>query len=100
MEKLGLDFRKFARSKGVTSTAMNDFENSLTPYILEEREMRVTQMDIFSRLMMERILWVSGEVDDVMSDIVQAQLLFLDSVDNNKDITLYINSQEALFFMD
>ncbi len=92
MEKLGLDFRKFARSKGITSTAIDGFENSLTPYILEEREMRVTQMDIFSRLMMERILWVSGEVDDVMSDIVQAQLLFLDSVDNNKDITLYINS--------
>jgi len=91
MNKLGTDFRKFARSNGIASTTLDSFQNSLTPYILEEREMRATQMDIFSRLMMERILWVSGEVDDRMSDIVQAQLLFLDSVDN-KDITLYINS--------
>lgn len=66
-------------------------ENSLTPYILEEREMRVTQMDIFSRLMRERILWVAGEVNDNMSTIVQAQLMFLDSVDNN-DITMHIDS--------
>ena len=66
-------------------------ENSMTPYILEEREMRVTQMDIFSRLMRDRILWLSGPVDQRMSDIVQAQLLFLDSVEK-KDITLYINS--------
>ena len=66
-------------------------ENSMTPYILEEREMRVTQMDIFSRLMRDRILWVSGPVNQHMSDIIQAQLLFLDSVEK-KDITLYINS--------
>jgi ATP-dependent Clp protease protease subunit len=63
----------------------------MTPYILEEREMRATQIDIFSRLMRERILWVSGPVNQQMSDIVQAQLLFLDSVEK-KDITLYINS--------
>jgi ATP-dependent Clp protease protease subunit len=63
----------------------------LTPYILEEREMRVTQMDVFSRLMRDRIIWVSGVVNQHMSDIVQAQLLFLDSVEK-KDITLYINS--------
>ena len=50
-------------------------ENSMTPYILEEREMRVTQMDIFSRLMRERLLWVAGGVDDNMSTVVQAQLM-------------------------
>jgi len=87
----GKDFKKFANSNGIASTTLYDVENSLTPYILEEREMRVTQMDIFSRLMRDRILWVSGEVDQRMSDIVQAQLLFLDQVET-KDIQLYINS--------
>jgi ATP-dependent Clp protease protease subunit len=64
---------------------------SLTPYILEEREMRVTQMDIFSRLMMDRIIWLAGPVNDRMSTVVQAQLMFLDNLDN-KDITLHIDS--------
>jgi ATP-dependent Clp protease, protease subunit len=63
----------------------------MTPYILEEREMRVTQMDIFSRLMRERLLWVAGPVNDHMSTIVQAQLMFLDSVDST-DITMHIDS--------
>ena len=66
-------------------------ENSMTPYILEEREMRVTQMDIFSRLMRERLLWVAGPVDDNMSTVVQAQLMYLDSVDK-ADITMHIDS--------
>ena len=78
-------------SEGISSLNLDTFENSLTPYILEERELRATQIDIFSRLMRERILWVSGPVDQRMADIVQAQLLFLDSVEK-KDITLYINS--------
>lgn len=69
----------------------NQIENSLTPYILEEREMRVTQMDIFSRLMRDRLLWVAGPVDDRMSTIVQAQLMFLDSSDKS-DITMHIDS--------
>lgn len=64
---------------------------SLTPYILEERELRVTQMDIFSRLMLDRILFLYGQVNDNMASIVQAQLLFLDSVNNN-DIKLQISS--------
>lgn len=63
---------------------------SLTPYILEEREMRVTQMDIFSRLMMDRILWVAGVVNDAMSTVVQAQLMFLDNIET-KDITMHID---------
>jgi len=64
---------------------------ALTPYILEERELRVTQMDIFSRLMMDRILWVAGPVNDGMSTVVQAQLLFLDE-NNTNDITMYVDS--------
>jgi ATP-dependent Clp protease protease subunit len=87
----GKEFRKFALSEGISSMNLDAFENSLTPYVLEEREMRATQIDIFSRLMRERILWVSGAVNQHMSDIVQAQMLFLDSVEK-KDITLYINS--------
>jgi len=87
----GKEFRKFALSEGISSINLDTFENSLTPYVLEEREMRATQIDIFSRLMRERILWVSGVVNQHMSDIVQAQMLFLDSVEK-KDITLYINS--------
>jgi ATP-dependent Clp protease protease subunit len=66
-------------------------ESSMTPYILEEREMRVTQMDIFSRLMRDRLLWVAGPVNDQMSTIVQAQLMFLDSTDK-ADITMHIDS--------
>ena len=66
-------------------------ESSMTPYILEEREMRVTQMDIFSRLMRDRLLWVAGPVDDRMSTVVQAQLMFLDSTDKS-DITMHIDS--------
>ena len=64
---------------------------SLTPYILEEREMRVTQMDIFSRMMMDRIIWLAGPVNDRMSTVVQAQLMFLDNIET-KDITLHIDS--------
>lgn len=65
---------------------------SLTPYILEERELRVTQIDIFSRLMMDRIIWLAGPVNDRMSTVVQAQLMFLDNLDSNRDITLHIDS--------
>jgi ATP-dependent Clp protease protease subunit len=70
---------------------LNQIQSSMTPYILEEREMRATQMDIFSRLMRDRLLWVAGPVDDHMSTIVQAQLMFLDSSDKS-DITMHIDS--------
>jgi ATP-dependent Clp protease protease subunit len=66
-------------------------ESSMTPYILEEREMRATQIDIFSRLMRDRILWVAGVVDDRMSTIVQAQLMFLDNTDK-ADIIMHVDS--------
>ncbi len=69
----------------------NNIESSLTPYILEERELRATQIDIFSRLMRDRLLWVAGGVDDRMSTVVQAQLMFLDSIEST-DITMHIDS--------
>ena len=71
--------------------AGKQIESSMTPYILEEREMRATQMDIFSRLMRDRLLWVAGPVDDRMSTVVQAQLMYLDSTDKS-DITMHIDS--------
>ena len=93
---LGKDFKKYALSDhGVSSMNLHyvekQIESSMTPYILEEREMRVTQMDIFSRLMRDRLLWVAGEVNDNMSTVVQAQLMYLDSVDK-VDITMHIDS--------
>jgi ATP-dependent Clp protease protease subunit len=88
-------FGLFAKDKGISSLGLHyhtqKIEDSLTPYILEERQMNVTVMDVFSRLMMERIIWVAGGVDDHMSTILQAQLMFLDSIDNN-DITMHIDS--------
>lgn len=89
------DFKLFARDRGISGLNLHQYnrhlEDSLTPYILEERQMNITQMDVFSRLMMERIIWVAGPVNDYMSTIVQAQLMFLDSTDNN-DITMHIDS--------
>jgi len=64
---------------------------SMTPMILEEREMRVTQMSVFDRLMMDRILWVAGPVNDRMSTVVQAQLMFLDNIDKS-DIIMHVDS--------
>mgnify|MGYP000847550867 CR=1 FL=1 len=72
---------------------MNDrLEASITPYILEEREMRVTQIDVFSRLLRDRILWVSGAIHDKMSPIIQAQLMFLDDVDREKDVRMHLDT--------
>lgn len=88
------DFEKYALSNGISSMNLHYYEknfNSQTPYILEERELRVTQMDVFSRLLRDRILWVSGVVNDNMSNVVQAQLMYLDSVEK-KDITMHVNT--------
>lgn len=90
------EFKKYAISDhGVSSMNLHyhekQIENSLTPYILEERELRATQLDIFSRLMMDRLLWVAGPVNDQMSTIVQAQLMFLDKTAET-DITMHIDS--------
>ena len=90
------EFKKYAMSDWNVSSSNMDYyqkqiEASMTPYILEEREMRMTQMDIFSRLMRDRILWVAGPVNDNMSTVVQAQLMFLDNVSKD-DITMHIDS--------
>jgi ATP-dependent Clp protease protease subunit len=92
----GQEFQSYyTKHLGKPSSHLDYFEkqieSSMTPYILEEREMRATQMDIFSRLMRDRVLWVAGPVDDRMSTIVQAQLMFLDSSDKS-DITMHIDS--------
>jgi len=96
MENLGKEFRSYAtKHKNITGTTVDaviDYQSSLTPMILEERELRVTQMSVFDRLMMDRILWVSGGVDGRMASVVQAQLMFLDSVDKKKDITMHLDT--------
>jgi ATP-dependent Clp protease, protease subunit len=88
-------FGLYAKDHKISSLDLHRFntniESNLTPYVLEERQMNVTQMDVFSRLMLERIIWVAGEVNDHMSTIVQAQLMFLDSLDST-DITMHIDS--------
>lgn len=87
----GKDFKKFALSEGISSLSLDYHVNAMTPYILEERDMRVTQMDIFSRLMRDRILWVAGVVNEQMCNVVQAQLMYLDSVEK-KDIKMHVNT--------
>lgn len=91
------NFRKYAVSHlGMSSMVVDDVIKAqnkyLNPYILEERQLNVTQMDVFSRLMMDRIIFLGTEIDDYTANTLQAQLLYLDSIDNNKDISIYINS--------
>ena len=91
------DFRKFATSKmGINGMVLDDIVSMqnqyMNPYILEERQLNVTQMDVFSRLMMDRIIFLGTQVDDYTANTLQAQLLYLDSVDPGKDISIYINS--------
>ena len=91
------DFKKFAtKHVGINSMVLDDvvsMQNQyLNPYILEERQLNVTQMDVFSRLMMDRIIFLGTPIDDYTANTLQAQLLYLDSVDAGKDISIYINS--------
>lgn len=91
------DFKKFAtRHLGMNSMVLDDVVSAqnqyLNPYILEERQLNVTQMDVFSRLMMDRIIFLGTQIDDYTANTLQAQLLYLDSVDPGKDISIYINS--------
>jgi ATP-dependent Clp protease protease subunit len=93
---VGEDFKNYyVKHLGKGSIDLDFYSNrvtsSMTPYILEEREMRATQMDIFSRLMRDRILWAAGTVNDEMSNIVQAQLMYLDNTDN-ADITIHLDT--------
>ena len=91
------DFRKFAtRHCGIDPLAFDSIVSAqnqyLNPYILEERQLNVTQMDVFSRLMMDRIIFLGTPIDDYTANTLQAQLLYLDSVDSGKDISIYVNS--------
>ncbi|MDR0973192.1 MAG: ATP-dependent Clp endopeptidase proteolytic subunit ClpP [Prevotellaceae bacterium] len=91
------DFRKYAtKHLGMNGLALDETIRSqagyLNPYILEERQLNVTQLDVFSRLMMDRIIFLGTQIDDYTANTLQAQLLYLDSVDNTRDISIYINS--------
>ena len=90
------DFLKFAVSNGLNSmhveNVMNASASYINPSILEERQLNVTQMDVFSRLMMDRIIFLGTPIDDYTANTLQAQLLYLDSADSGKDISIYINS--------
>lgn len=89
----GHEFRKYAiKHRGISSTTFDDVVSSMTPYIIEERQLNVAQMDVFSRLMMDRIIFLGTGIDDTVANIIQAQLLFLESADNKKDIQIYLNS--------
>ena len=91
------DFKKYAtKHLGMNSMVLDDvisMQNQyLNPYILEERQLNVTQMDVFSRLMMDRIIFLGTQIDDYTANTLQAQLLYLDQADQGKDINIYINS--------
>src|SRR5690349_22798229 len=91
------EFRKYAMGHHNISSLTYDryssrIQSSLTPYIIEERSLNVAQMDVFSRLMMDRIIFLGTGINDQVANIIQAQLLFLESVDAKKDIQIYMNS--------
>lgn len=91
------EFRKYAvQHRGMSSLVVDSYTkhqiNSLTPYIIEERPMQIAQLDVFSRLMMDRIIFMGDPVTDYVANIITAQLLFLESVDRARDIQMYINS--------
>ena len=91
------DFRKFATQKlGMSGMVLDDVVKDqngyLNPYILEERQLNVTQLDVFSRLMMDRIIFLGTEINDYTANTLQAQLLYLDNAEPGKDISIYINS--------
>ncbi len=94
----GEEFKKFAiKDQGISSTYYNQIISSvtpvgLTPNIIEERPMNIAVFDVFSRLMMDRIIFLGTAINDQVANIVQAQLLFLESTDASKDIQIYINS--------
>ncbi len=89
----GNEFKKFAvKDQGINSLYVDQIVSSVTPYIIEERQLNVAQMDVFSRLMMDRIIFLGTGINDQVANIIQAQLLFLESVDSGKDISIYINS--------
>lgn len=93
MDRLVKDFQLFARDQGVSS---NTFHGYFNPYIIEERKLNVASMDVFSRLMMDRIIFVGTQIDDDVANVIQAQLLYLQSLDDKADISLYLNTPGGL----
>ena len=96
-EYLMNDFRNYAiKHLGMNPNALDKYasitDNYISPTIIEERQLNVAQMDVFSRLMMDRIIFLGTQVDDYTANVIQAQLLYLDSADPGKDIFIYINS--------
>lgn len=89
MGHLAKDFQLFARDQGISS---NTFHGYFNPYIIEERKLNVATMDVFSRLMMDRIIFIGTSIDDDVANVVQAQLLYLQSLDDKADISLYLNT--------
>jgi len=91
------EFRKYAtKHMGISSLTLDRYNsvyaNYISPTIIEERQMNVASMDVFSRLMMDRIIFLGVPIDDYVANIIQAQLLFLESSDPGKDIQIYFNS--------
>ena len=89
----GKEFKQYAtKHHGISAMHFDKITSSMTPYIIEERQMNVAQMDVFSRLMMDRVMFLGTAIDDQVANVIQAQLLFLQSVDPKRDIQMYINS--------
>jgi len=95
------DFQKFAQSKcGIRGSVLDDYKSQLivpkmdfvNPTIIEERQLNVAQMDVFSRLMMDRIIFLNGEINGDVSSIITSQLLYLSTTDPEKDISIYLNT--------
>ncbi len=91
------EFRRYAtKHRGISSSTFDSYTKhnigNVTPYIIEERQLNITQMDVFSRLMMDRVIFLGTGIDEQVANIIQAQLLFLQSVDAKKDIQIYMNS--------
>ena len=91
------DFRKYAtKHLGINGLVVDQVMSAqaqyMNPYILEERQLNVTQMDVFSRLMMDRIIFLGTQIDDYVANTIMAQLLFLEQADPGKDISIYLNS--------
>ena len=86
------EFEKFALGHNISSTMLSSYASYINPSIIEERKMNVAIMDVFSRLMMDRIIFLGVPINNDVANIIQAQLLFLQSVDDKADISLYINS--------
>lgn len=92
------EFKKYAvKNQYISSLTFDQYVSSLTPYITEERKLNVAQMDVFSRLMMDRIIFLGTPINDQVANIVQAQLLFLESLDS-RDIRIYINSPGGMVY--